>query len=241
MFKNRIYRKYHNKKDLISFDITVKETNLNIQAETDLTKIAIKAVLDCRNFIENYIKLNPDFTTSLVPLKESVTAPGIVKKMIKVGFLTDTGPMASVAGMIAQQTGKVLLQHSKEVVVENGGDIFIKSNTETTFSIYAKNTPFSMTCGILVEKQDAPYGICTSSGTLGHSKSFGKADAVSVLSSSCYLADAAATALANKIKKAKDIQKVIDYGKTIPGINGIVIIKGENIGLWGDLKIIQLY
>ncbi len=241
MFNNRTYRKHHNKKNLVSFDITVKETNLNIQTETDLTDIAVKAVLKCRNIIENHIKFNPEFATSLKPLKESDTAPKIVQNMINAGLLTNTGPMASVAGIVAQYTGKALLQYSKEVVVENGGDIFIKSNFETIFTVYAKNTPFSMTYGILVEKQDNSYGICTSSGTLGHSKSFGKADAVTVLSKSCSLADAAATALANKVKKTEDIQKVIDSGKTISGVNGIVIIKGESIGLWGDLKIVPLY
>ncbi len=182
MFSNRIYRRHHEKKGLVSFDITVKETNLNIQAQTDLTDISIKAVLNCRNYIENYIKLYPEFATSLVPLKQSETAPKIIKKMIKAGKLTGTGPMASVAGIVAEQTGKALLPYSREVLVENGGDLFIKSDTETIFTVYAENTPFSMTCGILVGKQDTSYGICTSSGTLGHSKSFGKADAVSVLS-----------------------------------------------------------
>ncbi len=240
MFNNRTYRKHHNKKGLVAFDITVKETNLNIQAQTDLTDIAIKAVLRCRNYIETYIKLYPEFATSLVPLKESGTAPNIIEDMIKAGALTSTGPMASVAGVVAEYTGKALLPYSKEVVVENGGDIFIKSDTETIFTVYAENTPFSMTCGILVQKKNKPYGICTSSGTLGHSKSFGKADAVSVLSESCSIADAAATALANKIKIANDIQKTIDTGKNIPGVQGIVIIKEENIGLWGDLKLVKL-
>ncbi len=240
MFNNRTYRSHHKKKGLVSFNITVKETNLNIQAQTDLTDIAIKAVLNCRNYIENYIKLYPEFATSLVPLKQSETAPKIIKKMIKAGKLTGTGPMASVAGIVAEQTGKALLPYSREIIVENGGDLFIKSDTETIFTVYAENTPFSMTCGILVGKQDTSYGICTSSGTLGHSKSFGKADAVSVLSESCSLSDAAATALANKVTKAGDIQKTIDIGRAIPGIKGIVIIKGENIGLWGNLKIVKL-
>ena len=240
MFNNRTYREHHKKKGLTAFDITVKETNLNIQAQTDLTNIAIKAALRCRNYIETYINLYPEFATSLVPLKGSETAPKIIKDMIKAGELTGTGPMASVAGIVAEYTGKALLPYSKEVIVENGGDIFIKSDTETIFTVYAENTPFSMTCGILVKKQDAPYGICTSSGTLGHSKSFGQADAASVLSESCSIADAAATALANMVKTAEDIQKTIDAGKNIPGVQGIVIIKGENIGLWGNLKIVKL-
>lgn len=240
MFNNRTYRSHHKKKGLLSFDITVKETNLNIQAERDLTDKAIKAVLRCRNYIETYIKLYPEFATSLVPFQEAQTAPKIIKDMIKAGKLTATGPMASVAGIIAEYTGKALLPYSSEIIVENGGDLFIKSKTETIFTVYAENTPFSMTCGILVQKSNDSYGICTSSGTLGHSKSFGKADAVSVLSKSCSLADAAATSLANKVIKTSDIQKTIDRGKAIPGVEGIVIIKGKNIGLWGNLKIVKL-
>jgi len=240
MFNNRTYRRYHTKRGLVSFDITVKETNLNIQAQTNLTDIAIKAVLTCRNYIETYIKLNPEFATSLVPLKKSETAPKIIRDMIKAGELTGTGPMASVAGIIAEYTGKTLLTYSKEIIVENGGDIFIKSESETIFSIYAENTPFSMKYGIYVKKTNQPYSICTSSGTLGHSKSFGKSDAVTVLSKSCAIADAAATTIANKIKTSKDIQKVINKGKAISGVQGIVIIKGESIGLWGDIKIVHL-
>ncbi|MCP4672791.1 MAG: UPF0280 family protein [Desulfobacula sp.] len=240
MFNNRTYRRHHKKKGLVSFDITVKETNLNIQTQTDLTDTAIKAILRCRNYIETYIKLYPEFATSLLPLKESNTAPNIIQEMIKAGRLTGTGPMASVAGAVAEYTGKALLPFSSEVVVENGGDIFIKSDSKTIFTVYAENTPFSMTCGILVEKHNKPYGICTSSGTLGHSKSFGKADAVTVLSESCSIADAAATALANKVQKKDDIQKAINRGKAISKVDGIVIIMGESIGLWGNLKLVKL-
>jgi len=124
--------------------------------------------------------------------------------------------------------------------VENGGDIFVKSDHDTIFSIYAENSSFSMTTGIMIKKRDNPYGICTSSGTLGHSKSFGKADAATVLSDSCPLADAAATKLGNMVQKAADIKRAIDVGKAIPGVQGIVIIKGEKIGLWGDLKLVKL-
>ncbi len=240
MFDNRTYRTKHNKKGLVSFNVTVKETNLNIQAQTDLSDSAIKAVLECRNYIETYIKHQPEFATSLVPLKNSVTAPQIIQEMTDAARLTGTGPMASVAGLVAEHTGKALLSCSNEIVIENGGDIFIKSNSETIFTIYAENTPFSMTCGIQVGKKDNPYGICTSSGTLGHSKSFGQADAVTVLSDSCPLADAAATALANRIKDSGDINAAIDFGKNIKGLNGIIIIKGKNIGLWGELKLVKL-
>lgn len=240
MFENRTYRKHHHKTGLTSFDITVKETNLNIQAETDLSEIAIKSVLTCRNQIESFIELYPQFASSFVPIQDPGPAALIIRNMIKAAKSASVGPMAAVAGAVAEHAGKSLLEYSREVIVENGGDIFIKSDSETIFTIYAENTPFSMTTGIRVKKRDKPFGMCTSSGTLGHSKSFGKADAVTVLSDSCPLADAVATALCNQVKKAEDIQSAIDQGKAIKGIQGIVILKGENIGLWGDLKLVRI-
>ncbi len=241
MFENRsAYRRQHEKKGLVSFEITVKETNLNIQAQTDLSDQAIRASLKHRQYIEAHILQNPKFATALSPLPTPRIAPAIVMEMIEAAQSANVGPMAAVAGAMAEYVGKDLLNLSNEVVVENGGDIFIKSDTETVFSIYAGDSPLSMTTGILVEKQNKPFAMCTSSGTLGHSKSFGTADAVSVVAASCSLADAAATALCNRVKKESDVEKAITLGKQIQGIRGIIIIKGKQIGLWGDLKLVRL-
>ena len=240
MFENRTYRSNVSKQGLTPFKITVKETNLHIQAEYDLTSEAIQIVLKYRDYIEQYIHQHPDFATSLTPVEVKGIAPGIINKMIKAGKAARVGPMAAVAGAIAESTGLALLKKSDEVVVENGGDIFIKSNSETLFTIFANKSPLSMKTGILIEKKEKPFALCTSSGTIGHSKSFGKADAVTILSDSVPLADAAATSLGNLIKKTDDIEKTINFGKKIKDILGIVIIKNKNIGLWGDLKIVKL-
>ena len=241
MFENRnAYRRQHEKTGLVTFEITVKETNLNIQAQTDLSDQAIRATLKYRGVIEAHILQNPKFATALSPLPGLEIAPAIVMDMMEAARQTNVGPMAAVAGAMAEYVGKDLLDLSNEVVVENGGDIFIKSDTETVFSIYAGDSPLSMATGILVEKQNKPFAMCTSSGTLGHSKSFGVADAASVVAPSCALADAAATALCNMVKKECDIEKAIHRGKQIRGIQGIVIIKGKQIGLWGDLKLVRL-
>ena len=240
MFENRTYRHLHQKKGLVSFNVTVKETNLNIQAETDLTDLALKSVLDCRNQIETYIGFHPEFATSLVPVDRLFPVPPIITDMLEAGQLARVGPMAAVAGAVAEYTGKALLHQSREVIVENGGDIFVKSDSDTIFSIYAENSPFSLTTGIRITKGERPYGLCTSSGTFGHSKSFGRADAATILSDSCPLADAVATKLGNMVKTGGDIKHAMDAGKTIPGVRGIVIIIGENIGLWGDLELVRL-
>ncbi len=240
MFENRIYRSSVSKQGLTPFKITVKETNLHIQAEYDLGSEAIQIVLKYRNYIEQYIKQHPAFITSFQPVEVKGIVPGIINKMINAGKAAKVGPMAAVAGAIAEYTGLALLKKSDEVVVENGGDIFIKSNSETLFTIFANKSPLSMKTGILIEKRKKPFALCTSSGTIGHSKSFGKADAVTILSDSAPLADAAATSLGNLIKKSDDIEKTIEFGKKIKGTQGIVIIKDKNIGLWGDLKMVKL-
>ena len=240
MFENRTYRHLHQKKGLVSFNVTVRETNLNIQAETDLTDLALESVLECRNALETYIGFHLEFVTSLIPLDRLFPVPPLIADMLEAGRLARVGPMAAVAGAVAEYTGKTLLHHSREVIVENGGDIFVKSDSDTVFGIYAGTSPFTMTTGIRITKGERPYGLCTSSGTFGHSKSFGRADAATVLSDSCPLADAVATKLGNMVKTGGDIKHAIDAGKAIPGVRGIVIIIGENIGLWGDLKLVSL-
>lgn len=241
MFENRkIYRICHQKQGLVTFNVTVKETNLNIQAGSDLSEQAVRSILTHRQYIENHISRTPGFAGSLTPLPDPGIAPKIISEMTMAAETAGVGPMAAVAGAVAQCVGKDLLQWSSNVLVENGGDIFIKSDTTTTFTIYAGSSPLSMKTGIKVAQRPDSFAMCTSSGTVGHSKSFGKADAVSVLAGCCALADAAATALCNQVKTPKDIEAAIAEGRCMAGVQGIVIICGKQIGLWGDLELVKL-
>ncbi len=242
MFANRDYRIKSKRKGLVSFTVTVKETDLHIQACSDLSDLALRTVLTHRGYIESYITLDPPFKTSLkpIPIDTPRPAPAIVTEMIRAAKKAGVGPMASIAGAISEFTGQSLLKCSQEVIVENGGDVFFKTDTHTTFTIFAGNSPLSMKIGIRVAPRNTPLGLCTSSGTIGHSKSFGKADAVTVLSSSCTLADAAATALANMVESEKDIRMTIEAGEQIPGVEGILVIKGEKLGAWGDLELVGI-
>ena len=242
MFKNRdTYRRVHQPKEgQVSFEITVKETNLSIRADQDLTDQAIRSTLKYRQFIETHILQHPNFAASLTPLPDPGPSPEIITEMIGAAQIAGVGPMAAVAGAMAEYVGRDLLEWSKQIMVENGGDIFIKSDTQTIFTIYAGDSPFNMKTGICVAAQERPFALCTSSGTLGHSKSFGTADAVCVLADSCILADAAATALGNRIKTVEDIEIAIQAGQEMKGIRGLVMIKGKQIGLWGELKLVRL-
>jgi len=240
MYEPKTYRHWVKDKDLVSFNVTVKETDLHIRAFKNLRSKALKLVIKYREALERYIERHPSFQTSLEPIPASKDAPLIVRSMSESTQRVGVGPMASVAGAIAEFVGTELLPFSPEVIVENGGDIYLKSLKKRTVGIYAGKSPLTGQIGLEIEGEDTPLGICTSSGTVGHSLSYGTADAVVVLSQSTTLADAAATATGNLIKQVEDIQRGIEFARGIEGLKGLLIIKDDKMGIWGDVKICQL-
>ncbi len=240
MYEPRTYRHWIKDNDLTSFNIVVKETDLYIRASTNLKKKAYKLVLKYRNALESYISQHPDFVTSLEPLPVNDDAPHIIIEMSAAAEKVGVGPMASVAGAIAEFVGNELSAFSPEIIIENGGDIYLKSLEKRIVGIYAGKLPLTGKIGLEINGQDTPLGICTSSGTVGHSLSYGKADAVVVLSKSATLADAAATAIGNLIVQAGDIPNGLEFANGIEGLKGVIIIKEDKVGLWGDVKICQM-
>jgi len=241
MYEPRTYRHWIKDTDLVSFNVVVKETDLHIRAHHNLEADALEAVTECRSPLERYIEAHPLFLSSLEPVSVEENAPDIVKDMAQAARLTGVGPMAAVAGAVAEVVGKKLLAHSPEIIVENGGDIFMKSLKKRVIGIYAGPSPFTGKIALEVEPEMTPLGICTSSGTVGHSLSFGMADAVIVLSSSTALADAAATAIGNRVISAGDVAVEVEHARMIPGLLGAVVIKDDRIGLWGQIKIVSEY
>ncbi len=240
MYEPRTYRHWVKSKDLVSYNVVVGETDLYIRTSTNLRRKAAKLVLKYRDALERYIERHPSFLTSLEPLSVGENAPRIVKSMSEAAARVGIGPMASVAGAIAEFVGTELLAFSPEVIVENGGDIYLKSLKKRIIGIYAGKSPLTGKVSLEINGEDTPLGICTSSGTVGHSLSYGKTDAVIVLSKSASLADAAATAIGNLIVQPSDISKGIEFAKGIGGLKGVIIIKDDNIGLWGKVKIRQM-
>jgi ApbE superfamily uncharacterized protein (UPF0280 family) len=240
MYQERTYRHLVRTAHQSFFKVVVKETDLFIHAPKHLEKISKELILRHRGYIETYIKENPEFAKTLSPWYLDTSEPLIIQDMVRAGQHAGVGPMAAVAGAIAEHVAKGLLNHTDEVMVENGGDIFVKKHQVVTIAVFAGNSPLSMKIGIQMDPQNAPISVCTSSGTVGHSLSFGIADAVCVVSESGSLADAAATSVGNQVKSKTDIQKAIDFGKKIQGVKGIVIIVGNQIGAWGKLEIVPL-
>jgi uncharacterized protein len=225
---------------LVHSQITVRETDLLVSASLPLESEARELILTHRGYLEAYIDQYPDFLRTLKPWRISGPAPAIVREMALAGEKAGVGPMAAVAGAISEAVGSGLLQISDEVIVENGGDTFFKTFLPVIVGIYAGNSPLSLKVGLNVDSTAHPVSLCTSSGTVGHSLSFGKADAVCVMSDSCALADAVATAVGNRVRSAGDISSAIHFGKSIPGVSGLVVIIGKDMGLWGSIEVIPL-
>jgi ApbE superfamily uncharacterized protein (UPF0280 family) len=242
MSKNeeRTYRKRIKVEDLVSFNVRTKETDLLVSSDRDLYKDTIDLVFDYRYQIENYIKSHPEFLTTLQPYPDDPYAPSIIKDMIASTRDIGVGPMASVAGAIAQYVGLGLLGTAEQVIVENGGDIFLKVNRPATVSILAGDSPLSGRIGISIATALMPLGVCSSSGRVGHSLSMGYTDVTTILSPSAVRADGAATALGNRIRTKTDLEKLAGWAADIEGILGGIVIMGDNMVTWGKVEIVEL-
>ena len=236
----RTYRQRVCGADLLSFRVVCQETDLMVQADRLLEYEAREQVLVCRGHIEGYIQRYPDFATTLVPWQEPIVVPEIVREMICAGNAAGVGPMAAVAGAVAEAVGRELLNYSRQVVVENGGDVFLKTDRPVVAGLFAGNSPLCMKMGIKMPDAHDGMGLCTSSGTVGHSLSIGSADAVCVVSHSCALADAAATAIGNRIRSPREFKSAIAFGKRIAGVLGIVVVTGREMGAWGQIELVPL-
>jgi len=241
MYEPRLYRYQIKDSDLVSFNVVVKQTDLYIRARRNLKNKAIKSVLKHRTPLEKYIEQHPLFLTTLEPYQAEEDAPLIIKEMARASQMAGVGPMSAVAGAIAEAVGKDLLSYSSDLIVENGGDIFLKISKKRLVGLYAgQQSPFTGRIALEIKPEETPLGICTSSATVGHSLSLGSADAVVVLSPSTPLADAMATAIGNMVKNVDDIPKAIQRAQNMEVLHGIAIIKDEKIAIWGKMKIVPL-
>ncbi len=224
----------------MSFQVKMRETDLMILAERNLSDAAMMVVMQQRRQLEHYIAQHPGFLETLIPWPPDVLAPSLVQAMIRATAQVNVGPMAAVAGAIADAVGQELLTRSQEVIVENGGDIFLKITGPATMALFAGRSPLSLKVGIRLQPEQTPLGVCTSSGTVGHSLSLGRADAACVLASTAILADAAATALGNRVKESKDIPAALEWLGDIPDVWGGIVIVGEKLGAWGEVELTPL-
>lgn len=234
------YRARADARGLATFQVAWKESNLSISCQRRLEESALAALTRERLDLEAYVARHPAFLASLEPLEIAPDAPWVARRMARAARAAQVGPMAAVAGALADAVGRQLLRESGEVIVENGGDIFCRVRRPRIVAVDAGSSAFSYRVGLEIRPEMGPLGICTSSGTLGRSLSFGRADAACVLAPSAALADAAATAVGNVVQDKSDIDAGLARAKAISGVIGAVIVVGDRIGAWGAIELVDL-
>ena len=235
-----LYRGTITATDLVRAQVVVKETDLMVLSEHEIGDLVRDIVLTQRDRLERFIAVNPVFRDSLLPLAVPDTAPGIVKSMALAGQAAGVGPMAAVAGAICEAVAVGLGGSVRELILENGGDLYVSSTRERIVGIFTGTGEHGADIGLRLAAGSTPVGVCTSSGRIGHSLSLGDSAAATVLARSCALADAAATAVGNRVRGRDGIREGLAAARDIPGILGVVVLRDGQLGAWGDVEIVGL-
>ncbi len=205
-----IYRDRVKHKEKYNWKVIYKYSDLLVSCNKDISLKLEKLIKEIYCLLESCIKEDPIFEKSLSPLKIKPDYPPVIKRMCRKAAIFNVGPMAAVAGAVCDYIASGLDRYCRRLIIENGGDIFIKSNKDIDVGVYLKNKYFADKIYLKIKAGDTPCGLCSSSGIFGHSLSMGKSDLVVVLAKSTISADGAATSIANKINSSKDIYKTIN-------------------------------
>ncbi|MCL7476109.1 MAG: UPF0280 family protein [ANME-2 cluster archaeon] len=212
----------------------VKETIVTIGADSnEYIEVAKKSIQNQRMLLEAYIIKDPFFKVTLELYEVPESAPGIVRRMADAAGVMGIGPMSAVAGTIASYAVEAMMEAGAGYAfVDNGGDIALVTDRPLVLGIYAGEASIK-DLALEVQPTDRILGICTSSGTVGPSISFGSADAALVVSGNVSLADAAATALGNAVMDEGNMEEAFDVVRGINGIQGALVVKGDRFAVWG--------
>ena len=243
MVEERKYRKQFSKERFRSFTVNYKETDLWIGVDPlsfkqEMQQDAFLQVKELRHQMEQYLLTDPIYGKTFVPCSIQPNAPAIVNIMADAARRAGVGPMAAVAGAFAETTGRYLLEKYaiRELVIENGGDIFLKVEKPLILLIYAGNSVLSDKIAIEIPAGETPLGVCTSSATVGPSVSLGKTDATMIACRNTALADAFATTFGNMVKSVEDLQEAINKTQQFAEILSAVIICQDKIGIRGKFE-----
>lgn len=225
----------------VRFQVTVEESDLLVTATSDLSGDIAAYLSLIRGQLKNYILLHPEFRASLTPLPTDPDAPEIARRMQEAARTCQVGPMAAVAGTIAQMAADLFAPVSPDILVENGGDIYLHSTRERLVALLAKPVQGAR-LALRLAPGEFPVALCTSSATIGHSLSFGAADLVTVKARSGALADAAATTLGNLARSADCLPLVLKRAEELgkAGVLGVFVQVGEAVGVWGGMELAVL-
>jgi ApbE superfamily uncharacterized protein (UPF0280 family) len=211
-------------------------TDLLVRSALDMSSEVKQLLSEIHGDLRGHIDKEPSFLTALEPMTSPAGAPEIVREMCESARLACVGPMASVAGAVAEAAGRLILSRCPEAIVENGGDLWMSLAEPAAVTIFSGNIHFRDSVALSVRAENTPCGICTSSGRFGHSLNFGRADTVTVIADTGALADAAATAAGNMVRDESCLTGACDRAMSIAGVRGIVVIFGDRLAAQGEVE-----
>ncbi|MCQ2068923.1 MAG: UPF0280 family protein [Bacteroidaceae bacterium] len=243
-YKERSYRSRFSNDGRRWFCVKFLESDLWIGVDNGSYRASMEQdiytmLVDLRRGMDAYLLMDPAYKTALTPYEAGLEAPDILKEMSRVSHKTGIGPMSAVAGAVALKVADFIKGkfNVKEVIVENGGDIYAEALSDMDISVFAGGSPLSERVGLHIPASAFPLGICTSSGTVGPSLSLGRADAMMVVCRDVLLADSYATALANRIQTVNDLQPVTDRISNTPDILGALAVKDDRMAICGQFEL----
>jgi hypothetical protein len=211
-----------------------KEAVLRVRCEA--FEAVAEEIVRQRKILEDYIERDPRFRHSLLPVALLSDPPEVVRRMAHAADAVGVGPMAAVAGAMAQLAVEAALQAgAREAIVDNGGDIYLCAVDPVVIGLYPGGEGPLGRLAFSLEPGDTPLSICSSSGKMGHSFSCGQCDLATVVAPDAALADAAATLAANLVKAVADVESALDRVAAIEGVSGVLIVKDGHVGLAGNL------
>ena len=197
---------------------------------------AVAEIARQRQVLDEYVHTHEAFLTSFAPVELRPGAPDIARRMARAAQLVGVGPMAAVAGTMAQLAAEAALRAgADEVIVDNGGDIYLRVAAPATIGLHTGTAGLGDRLAFALAPDQTPVAICSSSGTMGHSTSLGRCDLATVVAADAALADAAATLAANLVQEPGDVDAALERIAAIEGIQGALIVKDDRVGLAGRL------
>ncbi|WP_159521189.1 UPF0280 family protein [Sunxiuqinia indica] len=244
IFEPRTYRNSFSKERFQSFVITCNDSDLWIGVDPasykdEMSAVALKKLTAMQSELEVYIAGDSFFKKSLKPCDVQENAPDFVRSMAEAAEKAGVGPMAAVSGMFSELIGRELLENFSidELVVVNGGDIYMKLQKSQVMTVFAGESPLSGMVGLEIDAEQTPLGICTFAQTEQTPMNFGKADAVIIVCKDAALADAFTTGFGNLIKKPADVEKVLKRTERFEEVISAVLICDDQIGIRGEFEI----
>ncbi|UCE81287.1 MAG: UPF0280 family protein [Methanobacteriota archaeon] len=219
--------------DFTTTRFEIGDTAVTIAADAIHVPHAVDAILNARAEIERKISKDPFFLTTFEPYECARTDGEAVRRMCEASRAAGVGPMAAVAGAIAQAGLEAMAANGcGHGWVDNGGDIALVLEKPAIIEIYSEPGA-SEAAALEMEPEGEIVGVCSSSGRLGHSISLGESNVSVAIGDSAVLADAVATAIGNGIRREEDLETCHEPFRHLRGLRGGLVMFDDSVSMWG--------